>query len=326
MPVGGKSNGKMVRSNITWDPILVAMNDRLAYVNSEIMASGYTRRLPTSFPMASLRTKFSALGKDYKILKTQHLIRKCDYPGTGSPKQDVVDFEARVSQVIDDYFWFQPFDNIFAGCARYDTGLAECTLEPEDNLTLLDDVNDDAEVLELSTGLDNAQEDFDTDYIPAMNSTLAQASEPKKGTREAKGSKPKKMSPRVAKTDELEKDGAVHKLSARTLAIATANNDLKKEMHKEMVQTKLEGLASMQESKMQAKMDMVATTQARKDARRQKAQEAVERQQSKAQIALERQESLKRTVDVRDRYMQLGFSPISATAKAKLAEKALLDL
>ena len=34
MPIGGKANGKMVRANAVWEPILKAMNEQTAYVKS----------------------------------------------------------------------------------------------------------------------------------------------------------------------------------------------------------------------------------------------------------------------------------------------------
>ena len=64
----------------------------------------------------------------------------------------------------------------------------------------------------------------------------------------------------------------------------------------------------MQDEKTQLAMDMLDKRLASKAKRRKQAQEAIATQNS-----------LKRTADMRQCYIGLGFSPMSATKKAKLA-------
>ena len=111
----------------------------------------------------------------------------------------------------------------------------------------------------------------------------------------------------------MQKEASV-KLSARKLAFALATQELKSGMHTLLVQEKINALASIQQEKHKAEMEMLTISFASKAARDKKARED-----------LERQHSLKRTVDMRNRYIEIGDSPLSATAKAKFAEKILLE-
>ena len=212
--------------------------------------------------------------------------------------------------VEEEHEWFGPFHSIFSGCASYDTSLAECDFEPEENFTLLDDDEDDTELLDSFIGVYDAQCVLvETGCIDTNNSGPLVVNVTSK---EITGAS--KASSRLAKYGPVEKEGTV-KLSAKTLAFAQVNQKLKTSMQTLLVQKKVDAFASIQQEKTKAKMEMLATSLASQAARRQKAQEA-----------LERQESLKRTVEMRDRYMEIGLSPLSATAKAKLAEKELLDM
>ena len=47
-------------------------------------------------------------------------------------EEDVEAWEDRVKHVYKEIEWFASFDAIFHGCARYDTGLSEGSLEADD--------------------------------------------------------------------------------------------------------------------------------------------------------------------------------------------------
>ena len=120
--------------------------------------------------------------------------------------------------------WFASFDAIFHGCARYDTGLSECSLEADDVHVLLDD-DMEQERLDRPLGVDDVQRTMDQDTMQPNNICNPVEIVPIASTNEP--TEAGKTSMRPAVSVSVEKEVASVKLSAKTLAFAQANQDLK---------------------------------------------------------------------------------------------------
>ena len=177
---------------------------------------------------------------------------------------------------------------------------------------MLDDDEDDVELLDFLVGVDDAQcVPVVTDGIETNKIGHSVVKVPSKETTQAS-----KAPSRLAKRGPLEKEATVQ-LSARTLALIRAKQEAKTRMRLLLVQEKMDAYASIQREKTKVQMEMLAASLARQDARAKKAQEELERRSNV--------ESLKRIVDMRDRYLERGLSLRSAMAKSELCEKLLLE-
>ena len=187
--------------------------------------------------------------------------------------------------------------------------MAECSFETEEDYQLLDDEDDVEDVLDTFMGIDNVLPTVDNDCTDAIAIDHSAKETPKQAVSTAR-----KNARSVPKPVPVEKDVATVKVSARSLALAQANQDIKTTVQKELLQQKMDSFAKIQADKALAKMDQLATAHANKSIRRQQAFEDKDRQ-----------DSMKRRKEFTDCYMKLGLSPMSASKKAKLAEKELQD-
>ena len=64
IPAGGKANGKMVKRNVTWEPIVKAINEQTPFVNNEIKASGFKRNSASFFKRGSYQ-KYRLPSRNY---------------------------------------------------------------------------------------------------------------------------------------------------------------------------------------------------------------------------------------------------------------------
>ena len=313
-PVGGKRNARMIKATVTWEPILAKMNELTPAVNEAILKTGYketTKTLPVSWTLGSLKKKFQALGGTYKALKAQRGLNSKDKPGTGSSSEEKKAFDQRLVDVSAEFDWFAAFHEIFSDCARYDTGMGECTLAviDEDNdgnyeLPLMadDDHMAYSTSLEMADAPQGEPDDNDVAMVVSSGDKIKKKVMQKK---EAKG-----------RANEVAEDTEVlpFKLSGKSLAVAQSNATIKLNMLTELAAIKSSDRVDIQEAKAKLKRELFEKELASREvARMQVINARVER------------DSKKRTADMRDHYMKVGMSPISATNKAKIAEQLLND-
>ena len=292
------------------------MNELTLGVNEEIKEDGcYTAKkmasLPKRWTVMGLKQKFQQLGGTYKGLKADRALNARDKPGTGSSREEKDAFDQRLEEVSYEYEWFPVFHEIFADCARYDAGVGECTMAVIDDIEeasyeeLMDDIgpvmNSPSQDL-LATPPRELEGNVDVPVVAKAGQTTQKKFV---ASKQAKG--------RVKEgADEVEIEP--FKLSGKALAVAKSNATIKLTMLQEIALQKAKDSRERVQERAKVKRELLDVEIASR---------ALARQDIiNARIV---SESKKRTAQMRDHYMQVGMSPISATNKAKMAEKLLND-